>query len=289
MACLEESHVQFCQRKTRRPTLREWRLISAFALLLILFSTSFSAATTSTNPSSEIHRGVPRSMRVPAIDGDDIRFSRLSTAQGLSQTQANQIVQDDQGFIWFGTQYGLDRYDGYEFKVFTHDAAQENSLSCVYIHSLFKDRSGSLWVGCDQFLDRFDSLHETFTMGLAVPPLARLAFRPGHRQARNGRGLASCGLSPVLDREGAARPIWATGAFARDPRSDPPDVPGESRLGGTPHPRRAAQTRLRSSLVFRWLRQALRFVPRLVSRVDWRPVSAPRADRLPSAQSSIQR
>jgi len=102
-------------------------------------------------------------MRIPVIDGDDIRFSRLSTAQGLSQTQANEIVQDDQGFMWFGTQYGLDRYDGYEFKVFTQDPARENSLSCVYIHSLFKDRSGSLWVGCDQFLDRFDSLHETFT------------------------------------------------------------------------------------------------------------------------------
>jgi ligand-binding sensor domain-containing protein len=102
-------------------------------------------------------------MRIPAIDGDDIRFSRLSTAQGLSQTQVNEIVQDDQGFMWFGTQYGLDRYDGYEFKVFTQDPARENSLSCVYIHSLFKDRSGSLWVGCDQFLDRFDSLHETFT------------------------------------------------------------------------------------------------------------------------------
>ena len=108
-------------------------------------------------------RGGPRSVRIPAIDGDDIRFSRLSTAQGLSQTQANQIVQDDQGFIWFGTQYGLDRYDGYEFKVFTHDPAHANSLSCVYIHSLFKDRSGTLWVGCDQFLDRFDSVHETFT------------------------------------------------------------------------------------------------------------------------------
>jgi len=112
---------------------------------------------------AEVHRGIPRSMRIPAIDGDDIRFSRLSTAQGLSQTQANEIVQDDQGFMWFGTQYGLDRYDGYEFKVFTQDPARENSLSCVYIHSLFKDRSGSLWVGCDQFLDRFDSLHETFT------------------------------------------------------------------------------------------------------------------------------
>jgi len=107
--------------------------------------------------------GGPRSVRVPVIDGNDIRFSRLSTAQGLSQTRVAQIVQDDQGFMWFGTQYGLDRYDGYEFRVFTHDPARENSLSCVFIHSLFKDRSGTLWVGCDQFLDRFDSVHETFT------------------------------------------------------------------------------------------------------------------------------
>jgi signal transduction histidine kinase/ligand-binding sensor domain-containing protein len=102
-------------------------------------------------------------MRIPAIDGNDIRFSRLSTAQGLSQTRVAQIVQDDQGFMWFGTQYGLDRYDGYEFRVFTHDPARESSLSCVYVHSLFKDRSGSLWVGCDQFLDKFDSVTETFT------------------------------------------------------------------------------------------------------------------------------
>src|SRR6202046_4817548 len=163
MACPGKLQVRLCQRKTRRPTLQGWRLISAFALLLIALSQPFSMAIAATNASSEMRRGAPRSVRIPAIDGDDIRFSRLSTAQGLSQTQANQIVQDDQGFIWFGTQYGLDRYDGYEFKVFTHDPAQENSLSCVYIHSLFKDRSGSLWVACSDFLDRFDSLHETFT------------------------------------------------------------------------------------------------------------------------------
>ena len=160
--------MQLYRRETRKPTPREWRAISALALLLIVLSTSLSAAqgynpTTPKTVTAEVHRGIPRSMRIPAIDGDDIRFSRLSTAQGLSQTQVNEIVQDDQGFIWFGTQYGLDRYDGYEFKVFTHDPAHANSLSCVYIHSLFKDRSGALWVGCDQFLDRFDGVHETFT------------------------------------------------------------------------------------------------------------------------------
>jgi signal transduction histidine kinase/ligand-binding sensor domain-containing protein len=160
--------VQHHQRETRKPTPCEWRAISAFALFFIVFSTSLSGAqeynpTIPETVTAEVHRGIARSVRIPAIDGDDIRFSRLSTAQGLSQTQANEIVQDDQGFMWFGTQYGLDRYDGYEFKVFTQDPARASSLSCVYIHSLFKDRSGSLWVGCDQFLDRFDSLHETFT------------------------------------------------------------------------------------------------------------------------------
>jgi transposase InsO family protein len=69
-----------------------------------------------------------------------------------------------------------------------------------------------------------------------------LAFGPGHRQARNGRGLASCWLSPVLDLEGAARPNRTAGDCPRGSRPDPPDVPEESRLGCTPHPRRAAQT-----------------------------------------------
>jgi signal transduction histidine kinase/ligand-binding sensor domain-containing protein len=160
--------VQPCQRETRRPTSCEWRAISTLLLFLMVLSASLSAAqgdkrATPKTVTAEVHPGITRSMRIPAIDGDDIRFSRLSTAQGLSQTQVNEIVQDDQGFMWFGTQYGLDRYDGYEFKVFTQDPSRASSLSCVYIHSLFKDRSGSLWVGCDQFLDRFDSLHETFT------------------------------------------------------------------------------------------------------------------------------
>jgi ligand-binding sensor domain-containing protein len=81
------------------------------------------------------------------IDGKDIHFSRISTEDGLSQKRVSQIVQDDQGFIWFGSQYGLNRYDGYKFKVFKHEPGQTNSLSGMLISSLFKDRSGSLWIG----------------------------------------------------------------------------------------------------------------------------------------------
>jgi len=78
---------------------------------------------------------------------------------------------------------------------------------------------------------------------LSVPVLARLALGAGHYEARNGSSLASCRLSPVLELEGAARPTRPTAHFERGPRFDPQDVPGESMLGCTPHPRRTSQTR----------------------------------------------
>ena len=105
----------------------------------------------------------PSAITLPVIDGKDIHFSRISTEDGLSQKRVSQIVQDDQGFIWFGSQYGLNRYDGYKFKVFKHEPGQTNSLSGMLISSLFKDRSGSLWIGCEEFLDKFDPVSETFT------------------------------------------------------------------------------------------------------------------------------
>lgn len=105
----------------------------------------------------------PQTVRVPVIEATGLSFRRISTADGLSQTRVAQIIQDDRGFMWFGTQYGLNRYDGYEFKVFVHDPLRPNSLAGAWISSLFKDRSGLLWIGCNQVLDRFDPRTETFT------------------------------------------------------------------------------------------------------------------------------
>ena len=64
--------------------------------------------------------------------------------------------------MWFGTAYGLNRYDGYSFKVFAHDPGNPDSLSGVFVTALFKDRDGTLWVGCDQFLNKFERATETF-------------------------------------------------------------------------------------------------------------------------------
>ena len=105
----------------------------------------------------------PAIIHYPIVDGTDIRFTRPDAPEGLSLTKLGPIVQDNQGFLWFGSQHGLFRFDGYSYKEFVHDPAHANSLSGVFITTLFKDRNGTLWVGCDRFFDRFDLETESFT------------------------------------------------------------------------------------------------------------------------------
>jgi ligand-binding sensor domain-containing protein/signal transduction histidine kinase len=104
----------------------------------------------------------PKIVGLPVVEGSDIRFVRLRRSEGLSQQRVTNIVQDTLGFLWFGTQHGLDRYDGYSFKVFKNDRGDATSLCGVYISSLFVDREGRLWVGCEYALDRYDPITETF-------------------------------------------------------------------------------------------------------------------------------
>jgi ligand-binding sensor domain-containing protein len=129
------------------------------------FSAAAPAALTVRGPVGAIPqpRVAPEVIHIPVVEGSGLSFRRLSTADGLSQTRVDRIVQDDRGFIWFGSQYGLNRFDGYEFKVFAHDPRSANSLSGTYVTALFKDHAGALWVGCNRFLDRFDPRTETFT------------------------------------------------------------------------------------------------------------------------------
>ncbi len=133
------------------------------ALLLCLFRTTPARGNL---PSSQVadhsKSSDPLSQKIDLVDRNDIRFQRLSAASGLSQTRVAWVVQDKVGFMWFGTQYGLNRYDGYKSKIFKHEPDRPDSLSCVYVRTLFVDRAGTLWVGCDRFLDRFEPATETF-------------------------------------------------------------------------------------------------------------------------------
>ncbi len=100
---------------------------------------------------------------LPITEGADLRFTHVTFGAGASSGRIAQIVQDDQGFLWMGTQDSLQRYDGYRLREYRHDPANPNSLSGSYIYSLFKDREGQLWVGSNLFLDRFNPQTEVFT------------------------------------------------------------------------------------------------------------------------------
>jgi len=78
---------------------------------------------------------------------EEIRFKRYSVDQGLSQSQVSCVLQDHEGFIWLGTQDGLDKFDGYTFTVYRHNSRDTFSISDDYINCLFEDASGTLWIG----------------------------------------------------------------------------------------------------------------------------------------------
>lgn len=100
-----------------------------------------------------------------AIAADDLplRFERLSLEQGLSQSIVECITQDARGFMWFGTEDGLNRYDGYKFEVFRPGPLQPAGMSTPHVVSLHQDRRGILWIGTfNGGLNRFDPRTRTF-------------------------------------------------------------------------------------------------------------------------------
>lgn len=76
-------------------------------------------------------------------------FERIGIDQGLSQSVVTSIYQDDLGFLWLGTQEGLNRYDGRSFKVYRHDPDDPESLSSSSIEVIAGDGEGRLWLGTD--------------------------------------------------------------------------------------------------------------------------------------------
>lgn len=78
---------------------------------------------------------------------EKMRFDCLNVTDGLSQMSVVTIIQDSEGFMWFGTRDGLNRYDGYEFKVFVNDLHDSTTISDNYIKCAVNDSEGRLWVG----------------------------------------------------------------------------------------------------------------------------------------------
>ncbi|UZO82309.1 ATP-binding protein [Aquimarina sp. ERC-38] len=76
-----------------------------------------------------------------------LNFEHLTTENGLSQSDVNTIFQDDDGFMWFGTHDGLNRYDGYEFTIYKPDIKNTKSISSNLVWKIIDDEQGNLWIG----------------------------------------------------------------------------------------------------------------------------------------------
>jgi ligand-binding sensor domain-containing protein/signal transduction histidine kinase len=122
--------------------------------MLVLCSHSISAQS----------RTAGGTVKLPVIDKHDISFTRLSVNGNSLQSRITNIVQDDYGFLWFGTYDGLYKYDGYSLKRYRHERGNANSVADGIITALYKDRDGSLWIGSESGgLYKLDPGRETFT------------------------------------------------------------------------------------------------------------------------------
>ena len=94
---------------------------------------------------------------------NNINFKNITSEDGLSQGTVETIIQDDQGYIWLGTNDGLCRYNGYEFKIYKHDEELENSITNNYIVDIKQDNSGNIWVGTANGLSKIDTKTDLIT------------------------------------------------------------------------------------------------------------------------------
>ena len=207
---------------------------SRHSLLALVFA---AIATLSATPAWAA--GPPTS---PSSTPSSLRFRHLNNDNGLPSNSVGPIVQDQRGFMWFGTADGLVRYDGYTATPYRNSPDDQGTLVSNNITALLEDASGTLWVGTRRGLDRFDTTAETITHipsgENGITSVAALAggqngtlWAFGSRQlfaintATNGiarYALPPCGaLRTASMLVGASGSVWVAsgGLLAFDPRS----------------------------------------------------------------------
>ncbi len=103
-----------------------------------------------------------------------IKFGRIGLKEGLSQSDVLSIQQTKNGLLWFGTQDGLNAYNGFEFKVYSHDLLNSSSISNSYIHAILEENDSLLWVGTENGLNLFNTATQKFTNVFDSPKYKKL-------------------------------------------------------------------------------------------------------------------
>ncbi len=93
----------------------------------------------------------------------EVNFDHILSDKGLSQNTIHCIIQDSKGYMWFATEDGLDKYDGYNFTVYKNNPLDKNSISDNFIWTIYEDKSGTIWVGTNSGgLCKFDRETDKF-------------------------------------------------------------------------------------------------------------------------------
>ena len=97
------------------------------------------------------------------------KFKHLSINDGLSQNTVFAMLQDHRGFIWIGTEDGLNRYDGYDFAIFKHQGKDRASISNNQVNALAEDQAGNLWIGTADGINEYDPSTNRFHSFYTIP------------------------------------------------------------------------------------------------------------------------
>jgi len=87
---------------------------------------------------------------IPSLRAQEYYFKHYHVENGLSNNSVSCSLQDKNGFLWFGTINGLNRFDGYSFKIFRHNPEDATSIGSDFIRCLYEDRNGTLWIGTNK-------------------------------------------------------------------------------------------------------------------------------------------
>ena len=104
-------------------------------------------------------------VKVNALDNSikNINFKRITIEDGLSQTTVMYVFQDSEGYMWFGTNDGLNKYDGNKFTVYRSNASNDNSIVSNYISCITEDKNQNLWIGTSNGVSKIDKKNMKIT------------------------------------------------------------------------------------------------------------------------------
>jgi ligand-binding sensor domain-containing protein/signal transduction histidine kinase len=207
------------------------RRFVSFCLSLLLAVICFG----SDSPAQQNARfGAVTNVKRDVEEGADLRFRHLSAESGISHTRVSDLLQDDRGFLWMGTQYGLNRYDGARVRTINHEIDRPYGPGGTYVRGMLIDRDGKMWISFGSTFDRYDPTIDLFTHF----DLATLSGMPNDtmirqiEQDKSGtlwlsttNGLVSFEIKTQRTR------VYSAGPTVHDLRSSTIMSSGEDRLG----------------------------------------------------------